>query len=102
LPVVMMPIFGVRPPDVMIWLSLLARTKASMASRLKSCRRASWPRKVSVSRMFRPPGGIVKSVGVTICTRSSEPSTMPVDSTVSCMHLSADHAPVNRDIAHPY
>jgi hypothetical protein len=30
----MTPIFGVRPPEVMYLLSLLARTKASMASRL--------------------------------------------------------------------
>ena len=39
--------------------------------------------------------------GVTICTRSSEPSATPVDSTVSCMHLSAAQAPVKRDIAQP-
>ena len=36
-------------------LSLLARTKASMASRLKSCRRASWPSMVSSRRMLSPP-----------------------------------------------
>jgi hypothetical protein len=29
-----MPIFGLRPPEVMVRLSLLARTKASIASRL--------------------------------------------------------------------
>ncbi len=34
-------------------------------------------------------------------TRSRLPSTIAVDSMVSCMHLSAVHAPQNRDIAQP-
>ena len=40
--------------------------------------------------MLSPPSGIAKSVGVTILTRSRLPSITAVDSTVSCMHLSAD------------
>ena len=34
-------------------------------------------------------------------TRSSLPSTIAVDSIVSCMHLSAVHDPQNRDMAQP-
>ncbi len=44
---------------------------------------------------------MTKSVGVTICTRSRLPSMTPVDSTVSCMHLSPVQVPVKRDIAQP-
>ena len=59
------------------------------------------PRNVSPSRMPSPPSGIAKSVGVTILMRSMLPSITPVDSTVSCMHLSAAQAPVKRDMAKP-
>ena len=44
---------------------------------------------------------MAKSSGMMIFTRSSAPSTTAVDSTVSCMHLSAAHAPVKRDMAKP-
>ncbi len=44
---------------------------------------------------------MTKSVGVTIWMRSTLPSMTPVDSTVSCMHLSAVQVPVKRDIAQP-
>ena len=59
------------------------------------------PRMVSSRRMSSPPSGMAKSVGVTILTRSRLPSITAVDSTVSCMHLSAAQAPVKRDMAKP-
>ncbi len=57
----------------------------------------------STRRMLSPPGGILNSSspGMTIFRLSSPASTTPVDSTVSCMHLSATHEPQNRDIAQP-
>ena len=97
----MMPIFGWRPPEVMVRLSLLARTNASMASRLKSCRRASWVRIGSLRRMLSPPSGIGKSVGVTMLMRSRLASIAAVDSMVSCIVFSATQVPVKRDIAQP-
>jgi hypothetical protein len=97
----MTPIFGLRPPEAMILLSLLARTKASMASRLWSCRRASCASTGSRRRMLSPPSGMAKSVGMTMLTRSRLPSITAVDSIVSCIDLSATHAPVKRDIAQP-
>ena len=93
----MMPIFGLRPPERTMRLRLLARTKASMASRLKSWSRASWSSTPSRLRMLRPPGGIVKSSGMTIFTRSSRPSTEAVDSMLSFTHL---NAPRCREAAH--
>src|SRR5207302_829796 len=48
----------------------------------------------------RPPPRSKSSSGITIFTRSRLPSMAAVDSTVSCMHLSATQAPVKRDIAH--
>ena len=51
-------------------LILLARRQASTASRLCSCSRASCSRMRIGRRMLRPPGGIGKSVGVTMLTRS--------------------------------
>ena len=50
------------------------------------------PSMVSLRRMFSPPSGMRNSSGpgMTMLSRSRLPSTTAVDSTVSCMHLSAD------------
>jgi hypothetical protein len=103
LPVVMTPILGLRPPVVIVLLSLLTWMNASIASRLWSWSRASWPKMVSCRRMLSPPAGIAKSAGpgMTMLSRFRLPSTTAVDSTVSCMHFSPTQVPVKRDIARP-
>ena len=49
--------------------------------------------------MLRPPGGIAKSSGMTIFTRSIEPSTEAVDSMFSFTHLNATQVPQKRLMA---
>ncbi len=53
-----------------------------------------------VSRAFRPPGGITKSVGSLMCTRNGSASTEALDSTVSASALKPTTQPEKRDIAH--
>ena len=56
---------------------------------------------VSPGRMLRPPGGIRNAPGMTLAIRSSEPSMVAVDSTVSLTHLSPTQSPAKRDSAKP-
>ena len=96
-----MPIFGLRPPEVIQRLSRFARTNARMASRLYSCSRASCASGVSLRRMLSPPSGRRTPWGVAMPMRSSRPSTTAVDSMVSFSPFSATQVPAKRLSAKP-
>src|SRR6267378_2552360 len=51
--------------------------------------------------MFRPPGGMAKSGGITMLTRCGSISTTAPDSITSVTHLNATQHPENRDMAMP-
>ena len=93
--------------SMVVWLMLVQRAhrpsprrSCSPASALPACaparRAASFDR-----RQFRPPSGIAKSVGISVCTRNGSASIEAEDSTVSASALKPTAQPEKRDIAQP-
>lgn len=57
--------------------------------------------KVEPRRMLRPPGGMTKSSGMAMLTRSTEPSTEAVDSMLSLTHFRPTQTLAKRESAKP-
>src|SRR5579859_6566995 len=85
-----------------------ARTKAATASILGPWSRRSWSSGGSGQRMLSPPGGISKSRGVTISSRSGSTATEAELSTASATALKPIQQPVvevlldRRGVEHRY